>query len=95
MTLEQGGARAGSGSGPHAHDFTARDARKDFLSFLGHMVTSAQKAHDTVEKSARARESGVEVGWVGGGGRPRAMRAQRRREGGGTDGVGKRWGAIA
>ena len=63
MPLEQGGARAGSGTG--AHDFTARDARKDFLSFLGHMVTSAKKAHDTVEREregARERESGVEVG---------------------------------
>lgn len=42
-----GKPHAGSGE----HDFTARDARKDFLSFLGHMVKTAQEAHDTVSES--------------------------------------------
>jgi len=44
-----GAAREGSGN----HDYTGRAARKDFLSFLGHMVTTAEKAHDTAEEMHR------------------------------------------
>lgn len=55
-----GGEESKEGVGGHSkgdnaakYDYTGRAARKDFLSFLGNMVTSAKKAHDTAESLHR------------------------------------------